>query len=541
MSDEKTVLNATYESIDQEHKRISYLLKPTKDHPLGEYAQRIKGKFAESQSQVQIALLEIKQAIDGKKSLEDGWKSYARLKTELMPSLSSELLAIIGGVYLIKAKLDHMGDFDGESDGKSSNTPLSFSEMAQMLIEDLNGRGGKGWAPVLIVGEERLGHSVAEIIRLRFPACDIWHLPFTAHEYGYLVAQLRQLDRFENFRAQVRNNVDPRRHKNNAPPDDESCYLEEVRRMWRIYYGAETSQERDNFYKNHEQELIALGRRQDTLLCRLFADAFATFFLGPAYVYALLYLRFIPDETLYQPSATMPAFAHRFFIAMETLKWMNEEPSLNNGGNGLFADEVDPTTGVPYLWRKTLDGAKNDDRYKEIGKACDLWLTQIKEILNANFIASMDETRDNWLNAMELKEKLKNVELKIELKGDDWPSIWEVLNAAWSARWDKPAEWKLIQSNALRVLKQDLSALEGASNKKGGSPQKQEGLSAEQIQRVKVIRSALASEPGYRKKFIAMAESGAFKKDDDILKFLDNNDSEAYDAYVELYSESKSS
>ncbi len=536
MPDEKTVFNASYESINQEIDRILYLLKPTKDNPLGEIVERIHSKFRETQSQVQNARRELRQAKDGQKSLEDGWKSYTRLKTELLPILSSELLAVLGGVYLTKAKLDHMGDFDGKSGSGSSDMPLSFSKMAETLVDDLARRGGGGWAPVLIVGEERLGHSVAEIIRLRFPACDIWHLPFAAHEYGYLVAQLQAPGMLENFRAHVRINVDPRQHKNNAPPEDESCYLEEVRRLWKIYYNAETGQERDNFSKNHEQELITLGRRQEALLCRLFADAFATSFVGPAYVYALLHLSFIPDATLYQPSATMPAFAHRFFIAMETLKWMNEELSQNPNDNLLFADEVDPTTGIPDLWRKTVNATRSDDRYREIAKACDVWLTQIKEILIASFIASLDETRDNWLKAKDLKERLKNVELKVEVKDeDDWPSTWEVLNAAWSARWDNPAEWKLIQSNALRVLKKDRSAIEGASNMKGNAPEKPKVLSDEQIQRVKVVRSALASEPDCRKKFVAMSESGAFKKDDDILKFLDVNNSEAYDAYVELY------
>src|SRR5262245_23934938 len=266
MPDEKTVLQVAFDNLSQEFERISHLLTPTEDHPFGKYAERIGSKFPDYKSPVKNALKVIERALKGETSLEEGWESYTRIKAELMPSLSSELLAIIGGVFLIQAKLDQVGNYDGASGDASSEKPLSFTNMAEELVKDLADRGGKGWAPVLFVGEERLGHSVAEIIRLRFPACDIWHLPFTAHEYGYLVAQLRPPEQFRTFRAEVRANVDPRKHKDNSPPGDQSCYIETIRSLWITYYGHKTDQERGNFFKTLDQERTTLGTQQETLL-----------------------------------------------------------------------------------------------------------------------------------------------------------------------------------------------------------------------------------------------------------------------------------
>src|SRR3989442_3403286 len=99
-----------------------------------------------------------------------------------------------------------------------------------------------GWQSVLIVGEEQLDPSQADIIRLRFPACDIWNLPFTAHEYGYLVAHkdLRagrsKRAIFHNLREEVQENVNLRKHDPGSPPEHRECYLSEMVKLWDEYH-----------------------------------------------------------------------------------------------------------------------------------------------------------------------------------------------------------------------------------------------------------------------------------------------------------------
>ena len=504
LPDERTVLKTNYESLNQELTRIVELLTPTKDHPLGEYIERIQDKFRETQDQITKALFDVSQAIDNSdEPLECAWRSYVDLKTNLMPSLSSEVLAIMGGIYLIKANLDHLRHFDDATGNEIAGMALPFSNIAQGLVKDLSIRSGRGWAGVLIVGEERLGHTVPEIIRLRFPACDVWHLPFTAHEYGYLVAKRVPPGTFLRFKMDAL-----RQHG----PDDTVRY-----------------------------------KQQDTILCRLFADAFATFFVGPAYVYALLHLRFIPDETLYEPSTAMPPFAERFVIALETLKWMNEDPFLNSDrgtssagkeAKPLFDDEVNEQTGIPLLWRETIKASKTgDDKYDTIAKKYEPFLIEVRKTLQM-FNTGFKGTRDNWQSAQELKSHLTTVD---DVKVEAWPSMWALLNAAWSARWDQPRRWELIQSNVLLIMKKDPSVFKSYTGKQSAAP-KEEGMPDEEIQRLAaIVKKALIPDPENLRKFEAMSRSGNYVRDSDIFSSLYNVNREAYEAYTLLCPKRQSS
>src|SRR5262249_42966128 len=152
---QKMVLQAAYDSLKQEFNRISYLLLPSGDNPLGEFARPISSKFGKSEADVRGLLKEMDEAIKSG-NLPKGWSHYTELKSKLS-LISSELLAVIGGAYLVKAEIDDVGDFD---QGKRLAT-MSFSRKAQALVKDLADRSGMGWGSVLIVGEERLGHTEA--------------------------------------------------------------------------------------------------------------------------------------------------------------------------------------------------------------------------------------------------------------------------------------------------------------------------------------------------------------------------------------------
>ncbi len=453
MSDQKTVLMATYEAIKQEYNRISNLLYGD-DNPLASYVTTVRGKFNDPMSDARILIGEIEKAIQGG-NLKEGWDKYVELKTRLMPVLSGELLAIIGGVYLMQAQLDDPRENLESLIEEDRKNPLSFSRMAKELVKDLADRSGKEWESVLIVGEEFFRHSEAEIIRLRFPACDIWNLPFTAHEYGYLVARknAKVPNRFRKLRDKVRENVDPSSHPVGSPPEHKDCFLREVVDVWDYYHNKLTSSdERDQFLRARAQELETLQDQQETHLCRLFADAFATFFVGPAYVHALLHLRFIPDTTLYHPTPIMPSFAQRFVFALEILKWMNNEPVIDPSKNmGAFGREV-AATGIQALWHQALESAQQEDYYEQILVKYKPWLDQIKEALQTHFGTTppIGTTYENWRTAQELEKSLLTNPV-VDIR----PKMWAVLNAAWSARWQYPNSVVTIHYNALRLLDPD--------------------------------------------------------------------------------------
>jgi hypothetical protein len=426
-----------------------------------------------------------------------------------MPILSIELLAVIGGLYLRQAHLDDVRQDD-------SKGPMRFLEMAESLVKELAPRSGapgdrcSSWG-----GENWL--CEAEIIRLRFPACDIWHLPFTAHEYGYLVAKNRPPDLFKNLLAEVRSKVDPPSTRAAASPDH-LCFSKEIQDLWDRYYNLRPSEQED-FSKDHDQELNTLANRQEVQLSRLFADAFATFFVGPAYVHALLHLRFIPDGTLDQPSAAVPPFTHRFVFALETLKWMNNEPIVDPGMSERrrpFAREVDDTTGILLLWRQTLESADKTDTYKQVADSYEPWLTQTREALKTDFgtNSAIGKTYENWRTARGItggpgpkdKPGLEERLLDPSMTVDERPSMWAVLNAAWSARWEHSESLDTIQANALRVLDpDDKEVIKPVDRALGGAPRpKEEDTTDEKA--LRLVQEALATTPDAYMQFIEMVK-----------------------------------
>src|SRR5262249_645104 len=176
----------------------------------------------------------------------------------------------------------------------------------------------------------------------------------------------RVLERVRKAREKVKESVNPAKHENSTLPEDRGCFLKEVSELWEKYYKLDSASERNQFMESPEVNVDKLADQQVTHFCRLFADAFATFFVGPAYVHALLHLRFMPDTTLYHPTGDVPSFASRFLFALETLKWMNDEPIIDPSNNlDLFRQEI-VARGIPALWKQAVTSAQQKDLYDEI-------------------------------------------------------------------------------------------------------------------------------------------------------------------------------
>ena len=327
------------------------------------------------------------------------------------------------------------------------------------MLADLAKRADRLTSSILIVGEERNAPTDADIIRLRFPAVDIWSLPFTAHEYGFLVAHRDPPPVFSEMTRTVRLMVDPAEHRNGELPAEAACYLPEVQRFWDRFYDARQEATTDlgrpgDEYRRQVDELAEL---QEAHLCRLFADAFATFFVGPAWVHALLHLRFRPDETLYEPTATMPSFTSRFVFALETLRWMHDDAQLYRrldfGSAGPFAREFEPGTGLDYHWTMAVQSAGCKNAYAEVAETYQPWLKEIHRALFADprwpGRVPVTNSYEQWRAAKDIEPKLTKPSLVVKER----PHPWAVLNAAWSARaWGEPDVLNLVERNAVRLL-----------------------------------------------------------------------------------------
>lgn len=453
---ETTILTLAYKSIQEEFKRINILLslksKSIPQSKLGSYIEDLIKNFFNDQMEIIDGFLVDLSKTNTPEEIDRAWDAYVRLKTDLIPHLSKDLLALIGGAYLMDEKLDVIQPQD------EHGLPLqSFSELATEMIKELT----KGWESVLIVGEEDWSYSKSEIIRLRFPACDVWHLPFTVHEYFYLRAQsdMKAPDMFKRELIEMAKGIDPLQEKWIKPANEE-CYLAEIRQLWNDYETIKTDPQKwEEYFKAlvadpqkwsaYQERVKELGNLQRAYISHLFADAFATYYIGPAYIHALLNLEFIPAEKYHMPPEK-PRILERYVIALEILSWMNKELTGDvRDDASLFRRELGEQ-GFPKLWSLALRSAGiTADPYEEIKTRLSGWIKLFKDILREKtYFGAWKSTYENWRTAQKIEAILPKADLKLSLE----PSHWAVVNAAWSARWLYPSFEPFIHDNALWLL-----------------------------------------------------------------------------------------
>jgi hypothetical protein len=379
-----------------------------------------------------------------------GWQKYAELRTQHLPRISNELLAVIGGLYLEERGRDRL----------HADSALSFSSVAKRLVDLLAEQAdasNRYTAEILIVGEERQEPVGAEILRLRFPACDVWNLPLAAHEYGYLVAQHRAPDPLSRLKADVERGVDPEYMPNDPP--DLACYLARVISFRADYWRRSQTTGGTALATMPESSVGELQRLQVAHVCRLFADAFAAYSIGPAYVRALLLLRMRPDETLSVPRGTMPPFTQRFVFALETLKWVRDQESrfpaapLTTSGSDALAQACDD---LQQIWRNILGDAGVADPYDDVrAKFADVggregWFSKITTALDDPGLNKdpVPVLYSRWQAARNLEGVLAGDVPAPDAKPDPWAAI----NAAWSVRARGTEDLAAVEKRAIDLL-----------------------------------------------------------------------------------------
>src|SRR5262245_61810908 len=169
---------------------------------------------------------------DEQQAIKQAWRSYAEIYQESR-QVFSEYLDVIGGLAMRYNSLDE-----------------EICCIADELIKRCSRESiGTPWNSLSVLAtQETFTKTLARLIRLRFPEWTIWALPFAAHEYGHVVA---------------------------ADNEDIERFLEtEVERVAKDdaeYQAATDKQARER-----------VGRRINKHLNVLFADAFATYTMGPA-------------------------------------------------------------------------------------------------------------------------------------------------------------------------------------------------------------------------------------------------------------------
>jgi hypothetical protein len=423
---------------------------------LAEYLQTVNGPYLREVEEAYRELSAVEEAARDN-NMPRAWRQYMVLRTERLPGLTNELLALIGGVYLQEQKLDALEHL-------KLDPALTASKLATDLLKELQMPIEKD--QILIVGEERIGARSGNIMRLRFPACDIWNLPFIVHEYGYWYARSRLSSDFDYVTSRVRlafDLRDPIQAGKLIREEQKRQFLDEVVRVWEEY-GKCPEAERGRLLDSLARPIELLAASQLEQIYRLFADAFATYRLGPVYVLALLYLRFVPDETLERPTASMPSFEQRFVFALETLRFMNDNAAnVVPGKNTPFVAVIKQ---LETTWEAMLVSLGRKNNYeavksrftgdKEKDDRFPGWLPEIKTAARIYRESTKDLAYYAWSPELILTAEIGKVEDEAnfrQLASKKSPRL-EVLNAAWQRRLqtNDPNELKRIEQNALRLL-----------------------------------------------------------------------------------------
>jgi hypothetical protein len=283
----------------------------------------------------------------------EAWGLYAEARALAEP-LFGEILAFRVGALMRAEGLD-----DG------------LFPIADALIWELRSTSFT-WPPIAVLAESEYLGSRARIIRLRFPAASIWHLPTAAHEFGHLVASELAHPSFAELAGSKGNDV--------------------------------------------------------TLLEEYFADVFATYALGPAFACTMLLLRFDPKAAFPTYEIDHPGDAKRAHCIVETLRRM-EDPA----GWGTWTRWAEDNLQRPWQASLTAAGRVAKLDVKETA-AVEAWVDKVLEVFEAGLIRNVQYDEQGWARARDLAGGLRHGDDPGSVLDPKTCEVRDLLNAAWICR-----------------------------------------------------------------------------------------------------------
>lgn len=426
----ENLLVAQITALESNIERMTTLLE---NREVRYHGVQLSGKFQKLVNPKKQKLGEIKSVIQRpgvkptREQMEYAWKSFHETK-KTVQRVFTQCLDYIGGIAVRKWCLEEQ-----------------ICLMAETLV-DQHLKQGASWGSVAIMGEDRLPDDVAQItqiIRLPFPEWDIWSLPFTAYEFGRWIAGEKWVEGLHDFMER-----EPQRIQELI----EVANVEEL-----INAGSlESSDVLDGEIKDLESDIDELRRfsrggidiaerlkekldQLKTYLKEFFADAFATYFLGPAYGYARVCLRLDPMTAFEHGSLE----AQRMGIVLGVLAKMNESVK-DSYTSGPYEPEIKI---LKDLWQKTIELTRSDFKAEfEYRKPYKAWADNLYNQLvgtysKYGFSAQDWKAAAAWGQAfLDSKEITEATSLPI------------LLNAAWYGRVRKPLDTPSIERQARKQI-----------------------------------------------------------------------------------------
>lgn len=292
--------------------------------------------------------------------------------------------------------------------------------LADALLDDIDKRTGIGWRKFTILAEGEAYADLAGIIRLRFPDLTVWNVPVAAHEFGHFAAE----------RIEADGGAGPKRRPFVELLDGQTLPIQ----------------------RPAEADYAAYAHE-------FFADAFATYVMGPAYAFDCLLLRFTP-RTANVDGRTHPSPARRAHVVLRTLERIDEEEASANRLNHPYRDVV---SALRETWTASVQAAAQtaelpDETAAELDEIADRYWRLISRGVNPG---GMYATRA-WRRAETIAGGLaSNAATDTILPGDE--TMADILNGAWLARFGSD----LRPRNAVSALSRSVFAL---GQRHGGGP-----------------------------------------------------------------------
>lgn len=403
--------------LDEKETDAALILKQIRMLLAGEGAQfrnPVLGKFERVINPPKNRLKNLKKAVADKKlEPQEAWQKYRDDKQIVQRALDL-CLEYIGGVAVRRWRMDE-----------------GICDFGEYLVSE-NLKQGASWGSVTIVGAKGFFHPAAQttqIIRLRFPEWDIWSLPFIAYEFGRWIVGEEYIEGIKEFFKEEKDRmlrlitvgdvttlVEIGDLTKDEIEDGEIKNLAPEFRALRADYQTKT--------QSAEEVGRTIDQKSDWMK-ELFANAFATYFLGPAYAYAQVCLRLDPIEAL-QDRPLTPSLACRVGLMLQMLREMNEEKreEYDKGPYEAACQRLETQ------WERTIQTLQPG--YKaafDYGPPYSRWASRLYNIFKTTY-SDKGFSHDDWKAAKELGTQF----------GKDDPSIGSsvslpvILNAAWHSR-----------------------------------------------------------------------------------------------------------
>jgi len=190
---------------------------------------------------------------------------------------------------------------------RSRLQPASLADIADDLLDELSATlDGIAWKRFTFEAEGEAFGENTQVIRLRFPMKDIWNLPVAVHEYGHFLSTVQWGLDEQGGHTIIRELLKARAEGENN-------------KRW--------------FYLNE-----------------FFADAVATYALGPAYGYTCLLMRFNPVRAWQETDGRHPPDGQRAALIVRILERMDQEPDS-------IGDFAGPAQKLKEYWSDSLAAA----------------------------------------------------------------------------------------------------------------------------------------------------------------------------------------